>query len=150
VGLDLILSNARVVIDPTADGSPDSFPNCNFRILFIHSSLPELWGWEAICNFQVTPKPLAISCTTCARKAGPLSDPIDTGFPNQGMISFNRHLPPSWAFSVKCGESFQPSWEGTNQHQKTFASSSSWHFSEIHNQVFKRSSTNTLHLGRCF
>jgi hypothetical protein len=38
----------------------------------------------------VIPKPLATSWTTSATKAGPLSDPIDTGIPNQGMISFNR------------------------------------------------------------
>jgi hypothetical protein len=34
-------------------------------------------------------------------KAGPLSNPIDTGIRNQGMISFNRHLDTSQAFSVR-------------------------------------------------
>jgi hypothetical protein len=67
----------------------------------MHSTFPELWGQQAICNFQVIPKPLAISCTTSARKAGPLSNQIDTGISNQGMISFNRHLATSWVFSVR-------------------------------------------------
>jgi hypothetical protein len=51
-------------------------------------------------SFQAIPRPLSISCTTSATKAGPLADPIDIGIPNQGMISFNRHLATSWAFSV--------------------------------------------------
>jgi hypothetical protein len=63
--------------------------------LFLNSG-----GQKAVCNFQVIPKPLAISCTTSATKGGPLPDPVDTGIPNQGMISFNRHLAISWAFLV--------------------------------------------------
>jgi hypothetical protein len=39
VGLDLILHNAMGL---TADGSPDSFPNCNFRVLVICSTFLEL------------------------------------------------------------------------------------------------------------
>jgi hypothetical protein len=57
-----------------------------------------------VCSFQVIPKPLAISCTTSATKAGPLSDPIDTGILNWGMISFYRHLATSWTFSVWVGK----------------------------------------------
>jgi hypothetical protein len=52
----------------------------------------------------VIPKPLAISCTTSATKDGPLSNPTDIDIPNQGMISFNRHLTTSWAFSVHVGK----------------------------------------------
>jgi hypothetical protein len=57
-----------------------------------------------VCRFQVIPKPLAANCTTSAKKAGSLSDPIDTGILNQGMISFNRHPATSQAFSVQVGK----------------------------------------------
>jgi hypothetical protein len=49
---------------------------------------------------QVIPKPFAISYTTSPTKAGPLTNRIDTGITNHGMISFNRHLATSWASSV--------------------------------------------------
>jgi hypothetical protein len=34
-------------------------------------------------------------------KASPLIDPTDTGILNRRMISCNRHLATSWAFSVQ-------------------------------------------------
>jgi hypothetical protein len=48
----------------------------------------------------VIPKPLATRYTTSATKPGPLSDLIDTGILNRGMISVSRHLATSWAFSI--------------------------------------------------
>jgi hypothetical protein len=57
-----------------------------------------------MCSFQVIPNPLATNCTTSATKAGLLSDPIDTGILNQGMISLNRHLVTSQPFSVRVGK----------------------------------------------
>jgi hypothetical protein len=47
---------------------------------------------------------LVTMCTTSAMKAGPLSEPIDTGIPNQGMISFSSHLATSQSFSVCVGK----------------------------------------------
>jgi hypothetical protein len=35
-----------------------------------------------------------------------MSNPIDTGILNKGMISFNRHLATSRAFSVLVGKAF--------------------------------------------
>jgi hypothetical protein len=44
-GLDLILSKANGSNWSHCGWvSWHSFPNCNFRILFIHSTLPKLWG----------------------------------------------------------------------------------------------------------
>jgi hypothetical protein len=59
-----------------------------------------------VCSFQVIFNLLAINCNTSVTKSGLLSDPIDTGSPNQGMISFNRHLATSWAFLVQVGKAF--------------------------------------------
>jgi hypothetical protein len=68
------------VIDPTADGSLDTvFPNV---ILRVYSCVPLFLNFQEVCNFQVVCRPLAISSATSATKAGPLSDPIDTGIPN--------------------------------------------------------------------
>jgi hypothetical protein len=89
------------VIDITADWSPDTVFLTDFGVLFMHSTFPEGSRPQEI---QVFPKPLAISCTTSATKTGPLSDPIDTGIPNRGMISFNRHQATSRAFSVHVGK----------------------------------------------
>jgi hypothetical protein len=57
-----------------------------------------------MCNFQVISKPLAIDCITSATKAGPLSDPVDTGIPKQRKIFFSRHLATSLAFSACVGK----------------------------------------------
>jgi hypothetical protein len=97
VGPDLILSKVMGSNQPHCKWvSWHSFPNCNFRVLFICSTFPELWGWRPC----VASNPLDINCTSSATKASPLSDPIDTGILNQGMISFNRYLATFWAFLV--------------------------------------------------
>jgi hypothetical protein len=54
-----------------------------------------------VYSVQVISQPLATNCTISAKKTDPLSDPIDTGILNQGMISFNSHLATLWAFSVQ-------------------------------------------------
>jgi hypothetical protein len=124
--------------------SSHSFPNCNFRVLFIRSTFSGLWG---MYSFQVIPKHLAISYTTSVMKAGPSSNSIDTGILNWRMVSINRHLATSLGFLSLKRESFHLSWEDTDKHQQIFTSSDLWHLSKIHNQIFKRSSSNTLHLG---
>jgi hypothetical protein len=92
-------------------------------------------------------KPLAFSCTTSATKAGPLPDPIDTGIPNQGMISFSRCQATS-PFSVHIGKASTHPEKVQINANRLFASLSSQHFSKVHNQVFKRSSANTLYLRK--
>jgi hypothetical protein len=50
------------------------------------------------------PKLLAISCITLDTKACPLSDEMDTGIPNQGMVSVSRYLVSSRVFSIHMGK----------------------------------------------
>jgi hypothetical protein len=84
-----------VVIDPTADGTPEIFfPTV---ILGFYSHVPLFLNSGG--SFQVIPKPLVISCITSATKAEPI-DTADPGIPNRGMISLSRHL----AFSVRIGK----------------------------------------------
>jgi hypothetical protein len=61
------------------------------------------------------------------------------------MISFNRHLATSRAFSVR--GRLPPILRRCKQYKQIFISSGLWHLSKVHNQVFKRSSSNILHLG---
>jgi hypothetical protein len=73
-----------------------------------------------MCSFQIIFNILSINCTTSVTKASLLSDPIDTGILNQGMISFNRDLATSCFFFFRLsGEGFYPSWKGTDKHQQT-------------------------------
>jgi hypothetical protein len=65
----------------------------------MHSGFPVLWSSRLCVAFNLS----VINCTTSVTKASPLSEPIDTGIPNHGMILFNRHLATSWTFSVKWG-----------------------------------------------
>jgi hypothetical protein len=91
-----------VVINPTADGSPDTvFPTV---ILGFYSYVLLSLSSEVCKPCADSKLPLAINCTSSATKAGPLSDPIDTGIPNQGMIFFHRHLATSQASSVQVGK----------------------------------------------
>jgi hypothetical protein len=55
----------------------------------------------------------------------------------------------SLGFPSLSRESFHPFGEGADKHQQIFTSSGPWHLSKVHNQIFKRSSSNTLQLGWC-
>ena len=69
----------------------------------VPSTIPELWGLYAVCNFHLMFKVLLACYTKSAMKAGPLSDPMLVGDPN-GTISLSRHLATSDAFSVWVGK----------------------------------------------
>ena len=57
-----------------------------------------------MCNFQVIFNHFSTNCTTLAMNAGPLSDSMVIGIPNQGMISFRRSQATSGAFSAQVGK----------------------------------------------
>jgi hypothetical protein len=58
------------------------------------------------------------------------------GIPNQGMISFSRHLATSLPFQSAWGRLLLIL--RRYKHQQIFASLSSWNFSEVHDQVSKK------------
>jgi hypothetical protein len=66
-----------------------------------------------------------MNCTTSTTKVGPLFDLKDKGILNQGMISFNRHLATSPAFSVQMGKAF------------------------IHPETVQTNASKYLHIGPC-
>ena len=70
----------------------------------VPSTIPELWGLYAVCNFHLMFKVLLTCYTKAATKAGPLSDPILVGNPNLGTISLSKHQATSDALSVRVGK----------------------------------------------
>ena len=73
----------------------------SLSVRLVPSTIAELWGLYAVCNFHLT---LLICYTKSATKAGPLSDPMLVGNPNLGTISLSRHQPTSDALSVRGGK----------------------------------------------
>ena len=75
-----------------------------WSVRLVRSTIPELWGLYAVCNFHW----IFIALHTCwiksATKAGPLSDPILVGNPNLGVTSQSRQRATSFAFSVRVGK----------------------------------------------
>ena len=87
---------------------------------------------------------VAQSCPTLsdpmesATKARPLSDPILVGNPNLGTISLSRHWATSDALSVQVGKSsIQPENVYTMTSKQVTVVLMTFHFSEVHSQVFK-------------
>ena len=78
--------------------------NVSLSVWLVHSTIPELWGLYAICNFHWIFRALHTCWIKSATKAGPLSDPILVGNPNLGIISRSRHWATSFAFSVRVGK----------------------------------------------
>ena len=72
--------------------------------LLVPSTIPELWGLYAVCNFHLMFKVLLTCYTKSAMKAGPLSDPMLVGNPNLGTISLSRHQATFGALSVQVGK----------------------------------------------
>ena len=72
---------------------------------FVPSTIPELWGLYAVCNFHLMFKILLTCYTKSAMKAGPLSDPMLVGNPNLGTISLSRHQATFDALSFWVGKS---------------------------------------------
>ena len=63
----------------------------SLSVRLVPSTIPELWGPYAVCNFHLMFQVLLTRCTKSATKAGPLSDPMLVGNPNLGTISLSRH-----------------------------------------------------------
>ena len=68
------------------------------------STIPELWGLYAVCNFHLMFKVLLTCYTKSALKARPLSDPMLVGNPNLGIISLSRHQATFDVLSVRVGK----------------------------------------------
>lgn len=98
-GVFLALNRARARSTKSVPVSMVNFVKVSFRVLFILSTCPELWGLYTQCNFHLTSKYLTTPWLTCATKAGPLSDP-----PNLGKISSIIFLTTIWAVSFLQGK----------------------------------------------
>ena len=76
----------------------------SLRVWLVPSTIPELWGLYAVCNFHLMFKVLLTCYTKSAMKAGPLSDPMLVGNPNLGTISLSRHQATFDALSAQVGK----------------------------------------------
>ena len=103
----VILSLSRAVGNKSAQEQSVSkihLETVSLSVWLVPSTIPELWGLYAICNFHLMFKVLLTCYTKSATKAGPLSDPMLVGNPNLGTISLSRHQGTLDAFSVRVGE----------------------------------------------
>ena len=85
----------------------------SLRVWFAPSTIPELWGLYAVCNFPLMLKVLLTCYTKSATKAPLLSDPMLVGNPNLGTHSLSRHQATFNALSVLLEKSFYASRECT-------------------------------------
>ena len=76
----------------------------SLSVRLVPSTIPELWGLYAVCNFHLMFTVLLTCYTKSAIKAGPLSDPMLVGNPNLGTISLSRHWATFDALSVWVGK----------------------------------------------
>ena len=76
----------------------------SLSVWLVPSTIPELWGIYAVCNFHLMFKVLLTCYTKSATKAGPLSDPMLVGNPNLRTISLSRHQATFDALSVRVGK----------------------------------------------
>ena len=74
----------------------------SLSIWLVPSTIPELWGPYALCNFHLMFKVLPTCYTKSATKA--LSDPMLVGNANLGTISLSRHQATFDALSVRVGK----------------------------------------------
>ena len=104
----------------------------SLSVRLVPSTIPELGGLYAVCNFHLMFKVLLTCYTKSATKAGPLSNPMLVGNPNLGTISLIRHQATFDALSVWVGKG-----ECTYYDQQVMVVSVRFHFSEVRFQVFK-------------
>ena len=76
----------------------------SLRVRLAPSTIPELWGLYAVCNFPLMLKVLLTCYTKSAMKAGPLSNPMLVGNPNLGTVSLSRHQATFDALPVWVGK----------------------------------------------
>ena len=103
----VILSLSRAVGNKSTQEQSVSkihLESVSLSVQLIPSTIPELWGLYAVCNFYLMFKVLLTCCTKSAMKAGPLSDPLLVGNPNLGTISLSRHQATFDALSVRVGK----------------------------------------------
>ena len=103
----VILSLSRAVGNkPTQEQSVSKIhlESVSLSVRLVPSSIPELWGLYAVCNFHLMFKVLLTCYTKSATKARPLSDPMLVGNPNLGSISLSRYQATFDALSVWVGK----------------------------------------------
>ena len=112
----VILSLSRAVGNKSTQQSSVSkihLENVCLSVRVVPSTIPELWGLYAVCNFHLMFKVLLTCYTKSATKAGPLSNPMLVGNPNLGTISLSRHQATFDVLSVRVGK---PSTHPENVH----------------------------------
>ena len=72
----------------------------SLSVQLVPSTIPELWGLYAVCNFHLMFKVLL----TCYTKSVMKADPVLVGNPNLGTISLSRHQATFDALSVQVGK----------------------------------------------
>ena len=72
----------------------------SLSVRLVPSTIPELWGLYAVCNFHLMLEVLLSCYTKSAMKARLLSDPMLVGNTNLGTISLSRHWATFDALSV--------------------------------------------------
>ena len=100
----VILSLSRAVRNKSTQEPSVSkihLESVSLSVRLVPSTVPELWGLYAVCNFHLMFKVLLPCYTKSAMKAGPLSDPMLVGNPNLGTISLSRHQATFDALSVR-------------------------------------------------
>ena len=76
----------------------------SLHVRLVPSTIPELWGLYAGCNFHLMFKVFLTCYTKPATKTWPLSDPMLVGNPNLGAISLSRRQATFDALSVQVGK----------------------------------------------
>ena len=84
--------------------SKSHLESVSLSVRLVPSTIPELWGLYAVCNFHLMFKVLLTCYTKSAMKAGPLSHPMLVGNRNLGTISLSRHQATFDALSVRVGK----------------------------------------------
>ena len=131
----VILSLSRAVRNKSTQEQSVSkihLESVSLSVRLVPSTISELWGLYAVCNFHLMFKVLLTCYTKSATNAGPLSDPMLVGNANLGTVSLSRHQATFDALSVWVGEG-----ECTYYDQQVMVVSVRFHFSEVHFQVFK-------------
>ena len=102
----VILSLSRAVRNKSTRSSQSlcSTWRVSLSVRLVPSTIPELWGLYAVCNFHLMFKVLLTCYTKSARTAGSLSYPTLVGNPNLGTISLSRHQATFDALSVQVGK----------------------------------------------
>ena len=84
---------------PRSSQSLRSTWSVSLSVRLVPSTIPELWGLYAVCNFHLMFKVLLTCYTKSAMKAGPLSDPVldrksksGNYLPKQALATFDALL----------------------------------------------------------